>query len=118
MWQGFRSDAEMVIDMGKETTVTKISAGFLQDINVWIWLPTLVEYAVSKDGKDFIVVATLPNTISEQKQGSFRKEIAASFNPVSVRYIRVKAKNIGFCPNWHKGSGGQAWLFMDEISVD
>jgi hypothetical protein len=37
---------------------------------------------------------------------------------LGVRYIKVRAKNIGACPDWHPGSGGKAWLFVDEIMVE
>jgi len=25
---------------------------------------------------------------------------------------------VGVCPEWHKGAGGKAWLFVDEIFVE
>jgi len=36
---------------------------------------------------------------------------------VNARYVRVKAVNMGKCPQWHKGAGNKAWLFADEISI-
>ena len=39
-------------------------------------------------------------------------------NKANARYIKVKATNIGECPEWHKGAGGKAWLFVDEIIVE
>ena len=35
----------------------------------------------------------------------------------SVRFVRVRARNLGECPEWHVGAGGKAWLFVDEIVV-
>ena len=35
----------------------------------------------------------------------------------SMRYIRIKAKNYGTLPKWHQGAGGEAFIFVDEISV-
>jgi hypothetical protein len=35
-----------------------------------------------------------------------------------VRYIRVKGVNMKTCPLWHKGAGGPAWIFSDEITVE
>jgi hypothetical protein len=35
-----------------------------------------------------------------------------------ARFIKVIAKNIGQCPDWHVGKGGKAWLFIDEIVVE
>jgi hypothetical protein len=45
------------------------------------------------------------------------KEFAAKVSYVFARYIRVSAKNIGVCPEWHAGAGGKTWLFVDEVIV-
>ena len=31
--------------------------------------------------------------------------------------IKIAAKSIGPCPDWHLGAGGESWLFLDEIDV-
>jgi hypothetical protein len=31
---------------------------------------------------------------------------------------RSKTKSALRCPPWHKGAGGKAWLFIDEIVID
>ncbi|GEM_PF-5756976 len=36
---------------------------------------------------------------------------------VEARYIHVVARSIKYCPEWHKGAGRKAWLFVDEIVV-
>ena len=36
---------------------------------------------------------------------------------VDCRFIKVKVKNQKVCPEWHTGSGGKTWLFMDEINI-
>jgi hypothetical protein len=118
LWQGFLQDVDLIIDLGDEKQISKISSGYLQDINVWIWLPASVEYSVSVDGLTYSVVKDIPNAVSERKGGSFRQEFTASFEPVNTRYIHVKAKSIGVCPDWHKGRGGRAWVFTDELTVE
>ncbi|MGQ1788237.1 hypothetical protein [Saccharicrinis sp. GN24d3] len=34
-----------------------------------------------------------------------------------ARYIKIKAKSVGQCPDWHPGKGGKAWLFAEEIVI-
>jgi hypothetical protein len=36
----------------------------------------------------------------------------------TIRYVRVYAKNMAVCPDWHNGAGGKAWLFVDEIIIN
>ena len=50
--------------------------------------------------------------------GSFIKDVTAETSGTKARYIKVIAKNYGKCPTWHLGSGGQAWIFSDEITIN
>jgi len=119
LWQGFlKKDCEVIIDLGNTKQVNKITAGFLQDHNAWIFLPELVEYSVSINGKDFDHSITIDYGVSDSKGKLTRKEYKAKFGNVSARYIKMKAKNIGLCPEWHKGKTNAAWLFVDEITIN
>ena len=37
---------------------------------------------------------------------------------IEARYIRVKARNIMECPDYHPGAGGLSWIFSDEIVIN
>jgi predicted alpha-1,2-mannosidase len=118
-WQGYQGvDLDAIVDLGDTMTVHRITTGFLQDQGSWIFMPVEVEYAVSTDGKDFKVVATLENDIPPEQEGAVIKELTKDNLNLNARYVRVRAKNRGVCPDWHRGAGGKAWLFMDEIIVE
>jgi len=118
-WLGYNgNDADVVIDLGAIKQIGKISSGYLSDINSFIFLPESVEYSVSKNGKDFTPVEEIKNEINQNENSAFTKSFASSLKNISARYIQVKAKNIGVCPQWHKGAGEKAWIFIDEITVD
>ncbi len=118
-WQGYNgTDLDAVIDLGKIMSIKKIASSFLSDVNSFIFLPEFVEYSISTDGKNFKKLTEIVNTIPEKDTKAFIHSF--DFNPknISARYIQIKAKNIGVCPKWHKGTGEKAWLFCDEISVE
>jgi arylsulfatase A-like enzyme len=118
VWQGFEQiDLEATVDLGKKIMINKISTGFLQNVTDWIFLPTIVEYKVSQDGKKFISVGVVKNTMPQNTGETIRKEFEKEVGAREVRFIRVHAKNVGICPDWHVGAGGKAWLFSDEITV-
>ena len=77
-WQGYwEKDFAAVVDLGKVQTLTKVGAGFLQDIGSWIWFPRRVEIELSQDGKTFtpaasIVVPGNETTIKDFVQTSAR----------------------------------------------
>jgi hypothetical protein len=117
-WQGYQSqDFEAVIDLQKNMKVSEISARFLQDSRSWILMPVKVEYYVSEDNIYFTLAQTIDNTINPKDDGSILKSFDAKLNKTKARYIKVKAYNFGKLPQWHQGYGGDAFIFIDEITV-
>ena len=46
------------------------------------------------------------------------KKYSVDMQNIKAQFIKVFAKNLGACPKWHKGFGGKAWLFVDEVTID
>ena len=115
-WQGYRSDFEAQIDLGEVKRLSKISAGFLQDSQKWILLPRWVEFYTSRDGKTFQLQGRQTHSVEPQDE---TPQIAEITQPVhtEARYVKVVAKNFGTLPDWHIGAGGQAHLFIDEVTI-
>ncbi len=117
-WQGFEgNDLETIIDLTKPTPLKDLSIGFLNDPNVWIFLPSEVVFSISDDGKNFKRVADIVNDIPSSNTEQMIKRFSAKVDVNSARYLKVMAKNIGTCPPWHKGAGEKAWIFADELIV-
>jgi hexosaminidase len=77
-----------------------------------------VEFFISDDGIKFQKVAEKVNDINPLSGEKQLKEFVASFNPVSAKFIKIVATNLGKCPKGHAGEGKAAWLFIDEIMVE
>lgn len=119
LWQGFISnDMDVVIDLEESTLVQNVDINFLQVINSWIFMPSKVEIYTSEDNINFHKIGTIPNDVPLKKRGKVIKNFELNFKPRPTRYIRVVGKNIGKCPNWHKGAGGHSWIFADEIRIN
>ena len=117
-WQGFEGvDLVAVIDLGEARKINSITAGFLQQQEAWIFLPSEVTFAVSNDGSTFRTVDSVRNRKPAVAPGVFRETYACSLERENARYIRVDGKNIGVCPVGHPGAGSKAWIFADEIEV-
>ena len=114
-WQGYQSqDFEAIIDMQKETKITKLGANFLQDTRSWILMPTKVEFFISKDNKKFTKIASIENSTDPKEYETVIKNFSTKVK-TKARYIKVKAFNFGKLPEWHQGFGGDAFIFIDEI---
>ncbi|MDA0986046.1 MAG: GH92 family glycosyl hydrolase [Bacteroidetes bacterium] len=118
-WQGYQgTDFEAVIDFNEIKKISKINAGFLQDVRSWIFMPTKVLFEISKDGKLFSPIADINNTIPDTELNNQIKDFEIEFDKnISAKYLKIKAKNYGKLPFWHLGAGGDAYIFIDEISV-
>ena len=117
-WQGYEeSNLVAELDLGWTTKVASVSLGCLQDIGSWIFFPDWVEVSHSIDGESWSDPVRVANDVPQDSGGSQLREFAVLLNSPPTRFIRVTAKNIGRCPPWHRGAGGMAWLFADEISI-
>lgn len=118
-WHGYQSqDFEAVIDLKRETEISRISANFLQDTRSWILMPTQVEFYTSNDGKNFKLLYTIQNTV-DPKDYESQTKIFEVVKKSRAKYIKVKAYNFGKLPEWHQGFpyDGEAFIFVDEIRV-
>lgn len=116
-WQGYEGvDLDAVIDLGSIQLISGIEAGFLQDVGAWIFYPEKVDFLVSNDGKTYQNAGSMKNEVSLRDTQVQTKNFALNFS-MKARYIKVVAKNIGVCPDWHWGAGGKAWIFADEIGI-
>jgi len=117
-WLGFEADdVDAIIDLGEAKEVSHIAADFMRAQVSWIFLPRAVEFAVSPDGDTWETVYRQQLTV-EQTLERNTLMISADVRSEPVRFVRVRAMNLGECPEWHLGAGGKAWLFVDEVVVE
>jgi predicted alpha-1,2-mannosidase len=121
-WQGYQSqDFEAVIDLQEVKDITEISARFLQDQRSWILMPTKVEYYISDDNVNFTSIGEIDTTNDDDIKPKDEKISIRGYRIKSsilkARYVKVIAKNFGKLPEWHQGFGGDAFIFIDEITI-
>ncbi len=115
-WQGYQDvDLTAIVDLGKSRTLSKIGAGFLQDVGPWILFPPEVEFWVSSNGKDFKQVSIVKNDVPRNKWGAIKKDFVFEINKLNARYIKIIVRKPGNLPEWHPGAGSPSFFFIDEI---
>ncbi len=118
-WQGFGGvDVDVVIDLGREITISKVSGDFLISVNDGIHSPTEIIIECSNDGHNFMRKGQLSDIARGRQGAAYRERYTISLGKVKCRYLRFKAKNIGKIPGEYLFEGTDAWLFMDEIIVE
>jgi len=117
-WQGYEgNDVEAVLDLGSVKHIVRVGLGCLQDNSSWVFFPRKVEYDFSSDGTTFKNVRVLENSISPRDETVQIRDFGAEIG-LDARYVRIRATNLGVCPDWHKGAGSKAWVFVDEIILN
>lgn len=118
-WQGYQSqDFEAVVDLQEAKDISEISARFLQDQRSWIVMPTKVEYFISEDNVNFTYFSSVNNTLDPKIEENIILNFTANeTKSKKARYVKVIAKNFGKLPEWHQGFGGDAFIFVDEITI-
>ena len=98
-----------------------IKYGLIREPKFFEWLEANVEsikaldtpalaYAIKESCacKDEVV------EIDEKEDGGIIKDFEMRIPRQEVKFIRIFAKNKAFFPDWHKGAGKPAWIFIDE----
>ena len=118
-WQGYLGNGvEVIIDLGKEIPVKSVSTTFLQNSRSWIFLPEMVEFSLSSNGKRWHSIYEKRNPLSGKEEGAIIQPFSNAYPKGSAaRYIRVKGFARESCPDWHDGKGEKCWIFLDEIVV-
>ena len=116
-WQGYREDLHVTVDLSEKKEIKSISLGCHQDIRSWIFYPKFVEYWTSSDGVNFNYHGKKHSDFPDNIEGSYHIDYTLEIKKTKARYIKIKAKNYGLCPDWHLGAGGKTWVFVDEITI-
>ncbi len=117
-WQGYQpKDLIATIDLQRETTITKLGGGFLQNARSWIWMPTRIVFETSMDGVTFTKAAEIKTDIAPTDMKEQIKDYVTTIAPTKARYVRVHAFNLGKIPAWHPGAGDDTFIFVDEIII-
>ena len=119
LWQGFaRRDVDLTVDLGATVPISRVAAGFLQNLADNIFFPDTVWYSVSDDNVTFSALPPESVTATQNLLGVVTTDVSVSCQGTTGRYVKVHAKNVGTCPVWHPNAGADAWLFLDEIVVE
>jgi len=118
-WLGYEgTDFEAVVDFGKKRDFSRLGLEVLQQPGNWIFLPALVEYSISDNGTDWQPVCEIDPANIDDIRLDGPVLLSRKITFTSARYLRVKARNKGVCPESHPGAGQKAWLFVSEIIAE
>ncbi|GAA4399675.1 family 20 glycosylhydrolase [Nibrella viscosa] len=115
---GFKAqDFSATFDLNQPTEVSRVMVGFGKSTFDNMLLPKALEVAVSDDGQTFRTIHTLPVDYKQRGQKSVVR-LETRFMPVTTRYVRVTALNPGKTPADFAKPNQDAWLLVDEVTIE
>jgi len=114
-WLGFLGeDLNATIELKESTAISKVTVDVLNAVQNWIHLPKEIEVLISNDGIKYESVKKVDwNFIKD-----YERNVVLTFDKVKAKYVKVIARNFGKIPPGNPGEGTDAWLFVDEISIE
>ena len=106
-WQGFlgRGGVDVIIDLEEVMDVSSIAADFMQICGPGVFMPCLVEIAVSEDGENYTKIADIEWEVILDELPSFKT--FGWEGKTRARYVRYKAHRSKYT----------GFLFVDEIII-
>lgn len=118
-WLGYQgNDMVLLIDFEQPEQLSKVETNFFLDLVSWIFLPLEVKIEASDDGKIFREEHSEKITELPRNFGQKPVHFSFEFPQTSARYLKITALSHKTCPDWHRGAGQPAWIFVDEVVVE
>jgi len=118
-WIGYEGE-DMIMEISTEAPVrvSRVSMNFLCDHVSWIFLPSEVIIETSANGTDWHTVASRRYETTRFDQDIIPVNMEFEFAPEEVSKLKITARSLKRCPEWHRGAGQPSWIFIDEIVVE
>jgi len=89
------------VDLGQICSIVELNVGFCNNTTGGVYLPTSVEFSISENGSDFVVIGL---GLQQAPIGDNTKFNLTLANTASARYVRAKVS-------------GNGWIFTDEFEI-
>ena len=107
------------IDLESREVLHRLTVGCITNYGMAVHLPSRIGVELSDDNETFSEVAVRlfsPETIF--REGTFIEDMDFDLKGRSARYVRVRFRGAGLCPDNHVRPGQTAKVYMDEIIIE
>jgi hypothetical protein len=119
LWQGWNGEnASFIIDLEQNQSIQKIQIGTLINQKSWIFLPTAIDFFISKNGRDYTLIESKELDALAKERETVQRDIIFDFEKKEARFVKIVAKKLPALPEWHAGKGGDAWIAIDEVIIE
>ena len=120
-WQAVQGeDMVCTVDLGKRMSIAALETQLYLYQDAWIFMPESVQWSVSADGQRYVDLPPQAPWGDPFVQDGRQTVVPVRVGDVDVnaRYVRMRLKNAGPCPDWHDAATEPSWVFVDELVVE
>lgn len=112
-------EAAFTIDLEAREPLQRLTAGFITNYGMAVHLPSWIGVELSDDNRTFTTVAEQSFTAAEIfREGTFIDDVSFDLGGRTARYVRVRFRSAGPCPEDHVRPGQAAMCYVDEVIVE
>lgn len=112
-WQAWLGkDMETVIDLEKETSISQVIVGSMENQGPGIYYPTKIQIFTSKDGENYKIAGSVERPYAKNPSSEL-KDFKVNFEKQEARFVKVQVTSLK-----QTETGGGVWIFIDEILID
>lgn len=116
-WDG--AEVTFTIDLERSEELHRFTAGCITNYGMAVHLPSQMAVDLSDDNVTFTEVGVRDFTAEEIfREGTFIEDVTFDLGSRSARYVRVRLRGAGPCPENHVRSGQQPKTYLDEIIIE
>jgi uncharacterized membrane protein len=102
----------------KTAELSQVALSFLQDIDQGVFPPADIEFWGGMERNKMVSLGKISEIAGESKADE-KGLIIINFSPREIRFLRVKAKNIGVLPSNHPlAKKAKPMLYIDEVAIN
>lgn len=117
-WVHFKEGMEVVLEFEEPKTVKNVSLNTLKFSISAVYPPETVEVYGSTDGVAYTLLGSEDQTQTSLVQGRNRVPFNIPLKESTVKYLKIKGKEINPVPEGHHKVGVRSVIYVDEIVVD
>jgi uncharacterized membrane protein len=114
-----QNDFQGYLYFKKPVKAANVTVSMLRNFGSSIFPPTRIEVWGGANEKSLRLLKVIaPEMPASDIPGAANLVFEAAFEPQLLSCVKVVAKPLAKLPGWHRGKGGNAWVFVDEIIVN
>lgn len=112
-------EVSLTIDLGQRQPLQRLTAGCITNYGMAVHLPSWMGVDLSDDNVHFTPAAERSFSPGEIfREGTFIEDLSYDLGGGEARYVRLRLRGAGVCPEDHVRPGQSAKLYLDEIIIE